>query len=81
MHLLGEGSWFPLGLMNEKIEAILGKAIGDVEEVETNGAQLACERYLKVKVSINVSNKSKFPLTFQNPLIKEKRLFWQVAKS
>ena len=31
----------PLGLMNEKIGTVLGDAIGDVEEVETNGDQLA----------------------------------------
>ena len=45
----------PLGLMNEKIGTVLGDAIGDVEKVETNGDQRAWGRFLKIRVSINIS--------------------------
>ena len=31
----------PLGLMNEKIGVLFGDALGDVEEVETDDAQIA----------------------------------------
>ena len=37
----------PLSLMNEKIGTVIGEVIGDVEEVETNGDQLAWVGFLK----------------------------------
>ena len=39
----------------KKIRAVLGEFIGDVEEVETDNDQDAWGRYLKVRVSLNVS--------------------------
>ena len=41
--------------MNEKIEAVLEESIGVVEEVETDDGKRAWGRYLKIRVSINVS--------------------------
>ena len=44
----------PLGVMNEKIGVLFGDALRDVEEVETDDAQIAWEKHLIVRVSINV---------------------------
>ena len=45
----------PLGLMTEKIGTILGETIGDVEEIDVEGGQMAFGRYLRVRVLINIS--------------------------
>ena len=45
----------PLDMMNEKIGAVLGKSIGDMEEVESNDEQMSWGCYLKVRVFINIS--------------------------
>ena len=44
-----------LGLMIEKIDLILRKSIGDVEEVDIDGKQLAWRWYLRVRVMINIT--------------------------
>ncbi|XWS61009.1 hypothetical protein CRYUN_Cryun07bG0088500 [Craigia yunnanensis] len=49
----------PLGLMTEKIRTILGESIGDVEEVDIEGEQMAWGCYLRVRVSINISKQLK----------------------
>ena len=41
--------------MTEKIGAVLGETIGDVEEIDTDGGQMAFGRYLRVRVSININ--------------------------
>ena len=41
--------------MKEKIRAVLEGSIGDVEEIEVEEGQMAFGRYLRVKVSINIS--------------------------
>ena len=45
----------PLDMMNEKIGAVLGKSIGDMEEVESDDEQMSWGCYLKVRVFINIS--------------------------
>ena len=41
-------------MMIEKIRVVLGETMGDVEEVEAEGNQLAWGRYLRVRVALNV---------------------------
>ena len=45
---------FPLGLMTKKIGTVLGASIGDVEEVDVEGGQIAWGRYLRVRVMIDI---------------------------
>ena len=45
----------PFDMMTKKIGTILGEAIGDVEEVDSDESQMAWGRWLKVRVAINVS--------------------------
>ena len=44
-----------LGLMIEKIGTVLGELIGDVEEIDAKSGQMAWGRYLRVRISINIS--------------------------
>ncbi|XVF00471.1 hypothetical protein REPUB_Repub04eG0004000 [Reevesia pubescens] len=45
----------PMGLMLEKIGTIIGHALGDVLEVVTSDSLLGWEKYLRVRVMINVT--------------------------
>ena len=40
--------------MTKNIGIILGETIGEVEEVDTDGGQMAWGRYLRVRVIINI---------------------------
>ena len=41
--------------MTKKIGVVLGETIGDVEEIDAERGQMALGRYLRVRVSINIS--------------------------
>ena len=41
--------------MIEKIGAVLGESIGDMEEIDAEGRQMAFGRYLRVRVVVNIS--------------------------
>ena len=46
---------FPFGLMTGKIGTILGESIGEVEEVDMEGEQMAWGRYLRLRVVVNIT--------------------------
>ncbi|XVF14396.1 hypothetical protein REPUB_Repub09cG0055200 [Reevesia pubescens] len=45
----------PSGIMSENVGMVLGEFVGDVEEVDIRGEQMAWGRFLRIKVNINTT--------------------------
>ncbi|XVF02427.1 hypothetical protein REPUB_Repub04eG0174800 [Reevesia pubescens] len=44
----------PIGILNEKVEVVIGESLGDVEEVEKSSDKSAWGRYLCLRVRLNI---------------------------